>query len=98
MAITWKPNLRVDIDPDATKDFTFDFVDYLPTGRTIVSHTVIATEGVTVEQSTLEDAEVTVWVSGVALDAQETLTVRLTLDTVPVFQDDFSIRLRGRHQ
>jgi hypothetical protein len=98
MAITWKPNLRIDVDPDSRKDFTFDFAEWLPEGRTIVTHEVIASETVTIDQDTREDAEVTFWVSDVPEGATETVTVRITLDTDPVFSDDFSIRFRGRHQ
>ena len=98
MAITWKPNLRVDIDPNARKDYTFDFTDWLPEGKTILAHEIIAPETVTIDQDTREAAEVTFWVSGIADGSTETVTVRMTLSTSPVFSDDFSIRFRGRHQ
>lgn len=98
MAIAWKPNLRIDIDPDARKDYTFDFSDWLVNDRAIVAHEIIAPESVTIDQDTREDAEITLWVSGVPDGETVTVTVRVELDTDPVFTDDFSIRFRGRHQ
>jgi len=98
MAITWKPNLRIDVDPDSRKDYTFDFTDWVPDGKAILAHEIIAPETVTIDRDTREDGEVTFWVSGVSEGATETITVRMTLDTDPVFSDDFSIRFRGRHQ
>ena len=98
MSIPWRPNIRVDIDPDARKDFTFDFAQWVPQDTEILGHEVVTTEGVTVDQVTRVGAEVTFWVSGVAQNLVETVTVRMTLDTSPVFSDDFSLTFRGRQQ
>jgi hypothetical protein len=98
MSIDWKPNMRIDIDPDARKDYTFDFSEWLVSDRTILSHEVIAPDSVTIDQSTHEDAEVTFWISDVPDNETVTVTVRVELDTDPVFSDDFSIRFRGRHK
>jgi hypothetical protein len=98
MAIAWKPNLRIDIDPDARKDYTLDFSDWLVNDRAIVAHEIIVPESVTIDQDTREDAEITFWISAVPDGETVTVTVRLELDTDPVFTDDFSIRFRGRQQ
>ena len=98
MAIAWRPNIRVDIDANARKDFTFDFSNWLPDGRVIIGHEIIASSDVTIDQNTREGTEVTFWVSGIAEGTTERITVRMTLDTEPVFSDDFSILLRGVQQ
>jgi hypothetical protein len=95
MAIAWKPGLRIDLDPDARKDYTFDFAAYVPTGVTITAE-VVHGEQITVDDETTEGAEVTFWVSGIADGVTETVTVRVTLSTGLV--DDFSLRFRGRQQ
>jgi hypothetical protein len=97
MAITWKPNLRIRIDPDARKDFTFDFSDFVSESDvTIVTHEIVHGDGVVVDDSTNSDTEVTFWVSGVAQGATETVTVRVTLSTGLV--DDYSLNFRGKQQ
>jgi hypothetical protein len=103
MSIEWKPNLRIDIDPDARKDYTFDFSEWLSvyesdSVRSITSHTIIAPSTVTIDQSTHEGEEVTFWISDVPDNETVTVTVRVELDTDPAFSDDFSIRFRGRHK
>jgi hypothetical protein len=98
MSIEWRPNLRIDIDPDARKDYTFDFSEWLVEGRQISSHDIIAPDPVFIDSSTHEEGEVTFWVSKIPENETVTVTVRVELDTDPVFSDDFSIRFRGRHQ
>jgi hypothetical protein len=96
MAVDWKANTRIDIDPDAKKDYTFDLAAFVPTGVTISSYTIVASVGVTVTDDTRNGTEITFWVSGVAEGATETVTVRVTLSTGLI--DDFSLKFRGRHQ
>jgi hypothetical protein len=97
MAIRWKPNLRpVDIDPDAKKDYTYDFEDYIPEGAAITSFSIVASGQVTVYNSTRDGTEITFWVRAVPEGVTVTVTVRVTLDTGLV--DDFSLRFRGRDQ
>jgi hypothetical protein len=98
MAIAWKPGLRIDIDPDARKDWTFDFASWVPTGAVIASYEILHASSVTVDDDTIssEGAEITFWVSDVAEGATEIVTVRVTLDTGLV--DDFSLTFRGRQQ
>ena len=99
MAITWTPNIRVDIDPDARKDYTFDFTQWLASETGDISdYEIIAPSSITVDQSTREGAEVTFWVSDVPLGTTERVTVRLTMNTTPVLIDDFSILFRGVQQ
>jgi hypothetical protein len=96
MSIEWKPKLRVDIDPDARKDFTFDFSDFVSEDVVISEHEIITTDGVVVDTSTNSDTEVTFWVSGVQNGAIETVTVRVTLSTG--LTDDYSLNFRGKQQ
>ena len=96
MSIAWRPNIRVDIDPDAHKDYTFDFAQWMPTGATIASYGIFHASSVTVDSDTSEGAEITFWVSDVAEGATEIVTVRVTLDTGLI--DDFSLTFRGRQQ
>lgn len=55
------------IDPDAVLDYEFGWNDgWLADGETITGHTVTATEGITVDSSSVinSDTDVRVWVSG----------------------------------
>jgi hypothetical protein len=96
MAILWKPGLRIDLDPDARKDFTFDFATYVPEGVTISGYAIVHGDQITVGDDTTAGTEVTFWVSGITDGVTETVTVRVTLSTGLV--DDFSLRFRGRQQ
>jgi hypothetical protein len=97
MSILWKPKLRINIDPDARKDFTFDFSDFVSESDvSIDTHEIVHGDGVTVDDSTNSDTEVTFWVSGVAEGATETVTVRVTLSTGLV--NDYSLTFRGKQQ
>ena len=96
MAIAWKPNTRIDLDPDARKDYTFDFEAFIPEGATLTNATVIGSSGITVYDVTFSGSEVTFWVRDIAEGANETATVRVTLSTGLI--DDYSLRFRGRHQ
>jgi hypothetical protein len=96
MAIAWKPGLRIDIDPDARKDWTFDFALWVPAGAVIASYEILHASTVTVDDDTIEGSEITFWVSGVDEGTTEIVTVRVTLDTGLV--DDFSLTFRGRQQ
>jgi hypothetical protein len=54
-------------DPDAVLDYKFDWdTNYLEDGETISSHAIAATSGITVDSSSITDANrtVTVWLSG----------------------------------
>jgi hypothetical protein len=54
-------------DPDAVLDYKFDWdTNYLEDGETISSHTITAETGITVDSSSITDANrtVTVWLSG----------------------------------
>jgi len=96
MSIEWKPKLRVDIDPDARKDFTFDFSDFISADVVISEHEIITTDNIVVDTSTNSNTEVTFWVSGVEEGAVETVTVRVTLSTGLI--DDYSLNFRGKQQ
>jgi len=96
MAIRWKPGLRIDIDPNAKKDYTFDFADYVPKDVEIASYSLVAGPQITVYGGTRDGTEISFWVKNAVEGVTETVTVRVTLDTGLV--DDFSLRFRGRQQ
>jgi hypothetical protein len=96
MAIRWKPGIRIDLDPNAHKNYTFDFADFIPEGVTMSGYAIVHGEQITVDDDTSEGAEVTFWVSGITDGVTETVTVRVTLSTGLI--DDFSLRFRGRQQ
>jgi hypothetical protein len=96
VAIAWKPNTRIDLDPDARKDYTFDFEAFIPTGVTLATATVTGSSGITVYDVTFFGTEVTFWVRDIAADATETATVRVTLSTGLI--DDYSLKFRGKEQ
>jgi hypothetical protein len=96
MAIRWRPGLRIDIDPDARKNWTFDFADYVPKGAAITSFSLVVSGQVTVYDSTRDGTEITFWVRAVPEGVIATITVRVTLNTGLI--DDFSLSFRGRDQ
>lgn len=76
-------------DPNAILDYRFDWKakangtgkkNYLQTGETIVSHTVIADDGITVEESSVIDdsTAVVVWISGGQVGQTYPVTCRIT--------------------
>ena len=61
MSLTLQNPLK---DPSAVLDYVFDWTDWLASGETIISHTITADTGITVESSTEDAGKVTVWLSG----------------------------------
>jgi hypothetical protein len=51
-------------DPAAVLDCQYDWSSWLAAGETIASHTVTATDGMTVDSSSESEGQVTVWLSG----------------------------------
>jgi len=97
MAILWTSKLKpIEIDPDAKKDFTFDFADYVPKDVEITSYSLIAGSQITAYGGTRDGTEISFWVKNATEGVTDTVTVRVTLDTGLV--DDFSLRFRGRQQ
>ena len=78
-------------DPDAVLDYKFDWAadtngstdndatDWLASGETISSHTIIEETGITVDSSSLTDTNtsVTVWLSGGTADNHYDVTCRI---------------------
>lgn len=66
-------------DPNATLDYTFDWGPYLlPLADTISSATFILSDGITKVSQTNTTTTATIFVSGGELDAEETVTCRIT--------------------
>jgi hypothetical protein len=51
-------------DPQARKDYEFDWSGWLTEGDSISSHTVTAATGLTLDSSSATSTAVTVWLSG----------------------------------
>ena len=51
-------------DPSAVLDWLFDWTDWLATEETIITHTITADAGITVDGSDENAGIVTVWLSG----------------------------------
>lgn len=91
-------------DPNATIDYLFDFApntngrdtngtDWLSSGESIASHTIVSDAGITVDSSVLADSNrsVRVWLSGGTAGNSYNVTCRITTDTVPARVEDRSI-------
>lgn len=87
-------------DPNAVLDYKFDWKgktnagkdsDWLTTGETIISHTVTAAAGLTVDSSltTDDDTSVTAWLSGGTVGNRYSVTCHIT--TSAGRQEDSSI-------
>lgn len=100
MAIPWTPKLKpIEVDPDSSKDWTFDFSEFVANeGRDVLSYEVLSSGDLQATDDTRSGAEVSFWLTPPAEGGEGTVTVRFRLDTAPVFSDDFSIRFRGKHQ
>ena len=57
-------------DPDAVKDYKWDWSDWLASGETISTATVTADAGITKDSDSITDTDtsVTVWLSGGTVD------------------------------
>lgn len=66
-------------DPDAVLDWKFDWASWLADGETIVSHTVAADDGITVDSSNVtdDDTSVTAWLSGGTDGTRYSVTCRV---------------------
>ena len=85
----WKDGLTYIKDPDAVKDYPFDFAaltngsgatDWLASGETISSYTITAASGLAVDSFTLANSSTTVvvWISGGTAGTTYTLACRIT--------------------
>lgn len=70
-------------DPDAIKDYTIDFVDWLDTMTDVIASVVIEVVGVTLVRFTFNGTEVTVWVSGGTIGETASATARITTVGTP---------------
>lgn len=96
--IPWRPGLSFDVDPDTPGiDYTFLWESWLD-GRSIESHQIIATDGIDVLSSALDEIEGTNIT--VTFKRSETenrvdwVTCRVSRDTDPVTGTDRTIRIR----
>lgn len=64
-------------DPDAIKDYYFDWRSWLEPSDSITSYTITASAGITVQSHSHLAGVVTVWLSGGAVDTSATVTCRV---------------------
>lgn len=67
-------------DPSAVLDYKFDWSDWLASGETIISKTITAEDGITVDSSSIEDdaTSVVVWLSGGTATENYEVTCQIT--------------------
>ncbi|WP_225784449.1 hypothetical protein [Xenophilus sp. Marseille-Q4582] len=83
----------IDKDPDAVLDYSQDWGPWLQNvSDTIVSHEIVAEDGLTVESSANDATTVTAWVSGGIAGKTQRLTFRVT--TADGRTDDRSVFLK----
>lgn len=83
------------IDPDAKKDYVFDWTAFLG-ADTIASYTLTATGDVTIASDSQTDTAVTVWVSGVDDGAVGSIVCHVV--TAAGREDDRTMVFYGRHE
>lgn len=82
-------------DPNAVLDYTFDWTSYLtPLVDTISSVTWIISSGLTKVSQSNTTTTATAFISGGVVGKTETLTCRITTNSVPPRVDDRSILLK----
>lgn len=95
---TWVRGLRIEKDPDADKDWKFDWSDWLAAGDTIQSFTITVPAGLTKHSDTITDAgqSVTVWFSGGVTGTSYPVTCSVV--TVAGRKDDRTVIFTIRQQ
>lgn len=68
----------IDKDPNAEKDYTIDFSEWLALSSDTIASVTVLVAGVTLVASTFNGTEVTVWVSGGTPNQTGSATVRIT--------------------
>lgn len=82
-------------DPHAVLDYTFDWTSYLtPLVDTISSVTWILSSGLTKVSQSNTTTTATAFISGGVVGKTETLTCRITTNSVPPRVDDRSVLLK----
>lgn len=94
-------------DPDDVLDYKFDYAaatngsgssDWLASGDTISTHSIIADSGITVDSSSITDTNtsVTVWLSGGTEDTDYGVTCRIETTGGRIFDKTIRIKVRQR--
>ena len=83
------------IDPDAKKDFVFDWSGWLA-GDTIADHTLTKTGSVEIAAGSRTSTAVTVWVDDVGDGATGSVTCHIV--TAAGREDDRTMTFYGRHE
>lgn len=82
-------------DPNAVLDYTFDWTAYLtPLADTIASVSWIISSGLTKVSQSNTTTTATAFISGGVVGKTETLTCRITTNSVPPRVDDRSVLLK----
>lgn len=83
-------------DPDATKNYGWDWSSWLPAGDTIASHAVTVLGDVAVASSSHTTTSVTAVLSGGTHNTDSKVTARIT--TAQGLTDDFTITVHVRQR
>lgn len=83
------------IDPDAKKDYIFDWAAFL-NGDTIAGYVLTAAGDVTIASDSQTDTAVTVWVRDVDADATGSVTCHIV--TAEGREDDRTMTFYGKHE
>jgi hypothetical protein len=93
--IAWKPTLVFEMDEDAQLSYVFDWSDWLEGDAVILSHLIIASDGIEVEQSAQDVDNTKVSVLLHSAQGTSTVTCRITTDETPPQIDDRSITIKA---
>ena len=100
-------NATVHKDPDAVLDYVFDWApltnergrsDWLASGETISTRTIVAAAGITVDSSSITEAgkSVTVWLSGGTAGVNYGVTCRVTTSQSRTDDRTMTVMVRER--
>jgi hypothetical protein len=67
-------------DPSAVLDYKYNWTDWLESGETISTHTIITPSGITLNSSSITDTgkSVTIWLSGGTAHRKYNVVCRIT--------------------
>ena len=83
-------------DPDATRDYVWDFAPFLAAGDTIASHVMVVDPGITLGTNSHTPSTVTARISGGTAGLNYNVTARVTTTAGQI--DDRTIVLQIREQ
>jgi hypothetical protein len=94
----WTRTLSITKDPDAVVDYKFDWSAWLAEGESIVTRSVTASTGLTVDSSSITDTgtSVTVWLSGGSAGSDYTVACKIVTSAARTDERTMTIQCRDR--